>query len=146
VTRPLLALCILALVALSSCDPSTCPTALQAIVQAFNDHTTEKIPLNTQSDCSGASRVPLNDPQSLPGTSAPAPFCYVGPTDPPCLACVGAQCCGVIDQACGPDGGAPSLVACGTDVAVMNCILTARTSACATACNTGDSGAGGGGS
>jgi hypothetical protein len=138
-------LVVLALLVLG-CTPGSCPTALQGIVDAFNEHTTEKIPLNTQSDCSGASRVPLSDPQSFPGSPASTPFCYVEPSDPPCLSCVGAQCCGVVDRACDPDGGAPSLAACGADVAVRSCFLIARASACATACNPGDASAGGGGS
>ncbi len=126
----------------ANCGIATCPTGLSATLAAFGEHIATKIPLNSQSDCSGASRVPLNDQSVGADGSGPALFCYVESTDPPCASCLGLACCGAMNLLCSAE---TSGAACAAFPAVSTCFDAAWSGRCAAVCSF-DAGAGGGGS
>ena len=132
---------------LACCTPldTSCPTALAASLAAY---AAEKVPLDTKSDCAGASRVPLNNPMNFEGLGGapplPAPTCDLDPNATACEACLLATCCAATLAGC-PDADSPA--ACWQSApAVRACYLDAVADGCAAACHPGDSGTRGGGS
>ena len=97
--------------------------------QDVASHVTATIPLNTQSDCAGASRVPFGA-QSV---SVTAGACNAEPDDSDCVICLREQCCAEVNEACGGDGGTSSAT-CAENPAVKACVLTATNDSCAAAC------------
>ena len=122
-------LCTLVAVPLTwacSSPPSLCVSGLEAIAQDVATHLATKIPLNTQSDCAGASRPPFNDQAEISATD-----CAPDPTDTICLACLRTACCTVIGESCA----ATSAAACAAMDSVKGCIVGALTNPCATHCS-----------
>jgi hypothetical protein len=111
----------------------SCPTTLEGAAAFF---TAPKVPLNTQSGCAGYSAVPFQGQAVGPR----APICYVQSTDTACDACLGGECCAVIDDACSTDGGVAPLAACVADPRVKACMLGALADACAITCRPSDGG------
>jgi len=107
-------------------SPLSCPTSLFSEVAS---HVASTIPLNSQSDCTGASRIPFNS-ESL--TSAEDETCAADPDDGPCVACLRAECCAVVAYACEVDSAA-TVATCAAVPSVRNCILAAVDD-CAAAC------------
>ena len=132
--RSLVLLVPIALAGPCGCTPSDTPSCPTSFFGSTADYIAPKIPLNTQSDCSGASRVPLTT-NSL--TGAGAETCNDDPADSVCLACLRVQCCAHVDQACLGDGGALDPATCATDPGVESCILAALDDHCTAACGGG---------
>ncbi len=112
----------------------------QNVASDLADHVATKIPLDTQSGCSGASSVPLQtDPQDVvagaPGT------CELDRSDGPCVACLRGACCAVVNEAC--VGAAADPAACAALPEVASCIVDAAADWCAASCDPGDAGGGG---
>jgi hypothetical protein len=106
-------------------SPSNCANRLQAIAADVASSVAEKIPLNTQSDCSGASRPPFNDQADTSASD-----CTPDDTDGACLACLRTECCAVVGESC---AGA-SAAACAATPAVESCIAGALSNPCTAQC------------
>jgi hypothetical protein len=120
---------LLAAAVMCGCTPSDIPSCPVSSFQNLADHIATKIPLNSQSDCSGYSRA-----SNTESVTDAAPVCSADPSDGACVACLRVACCAVVEQACQADGGALDAATCAADPGVRSCILTALADPCAGTC------------
>jgi hypothetical protein len=117
------------IVACAACTPpASCPLSL-SFVQATAQYVAPTIPLNTQADCTGASRVPFND-QSVTGVDG---RCAPELIEGPCVACIREDCCAIVADACESAAGDATVATCAAVPSVRSCILAAVDD-CAAAC------------
>jgi hypothetical protein len=101
---------------------TSCPIAL---AESLGAYIVKKEPLNNQSDCAGASRVPYSNPQGVGPQSIPS-------TDD-CIVCLVHVCLAQVENWC---PGNTSPVTCWeSSLPVRACYLAAFEDTCAAACS-----------